>query len=105
MDKVLHHTVRLDCDARRAFEMFTINELLQSWLAPLAEVEPVAGGKYELFWDPMDRENDSTIGCRVSAIEPNKFLSFEWKGPVQYQALHEQRWSANSRCRLLHPVR
>lgn len=45
MDKVLHHTVRLDCDARRAFEMFTINELLQSWLAPLAEVEPVAGGR------------------------------------------------------------
>lgn len=85
MDKILHHTVRLPCDRRRAFKMFTVNENLQSWLTAVADMEPVAGGKYELFWNPNDRENDSTIGCKITAIEPDRFLSFEWKGPKQYK--------------------
>jgi uncharacterized protein YndB with AHSA1/START domain len=85
MHRIIHRSLRLHCDAHRAFEIFTINELLQSWLAPLAEVEPVVGGKYELFWDPANKESNSTIGCEVTAIEPGKFLSFEWKGPEQFQ--------------------
>jgi uncharacterized protein YndB with AHSA1/START domain len=85
MDKIIHAAVQLRCDARRAFEMFTVNDLLQSWLAPLAEVERVVGGKYELFWEPTERENNSTIGCKVTALEPDKFLSFEWRGPKQFK--------------------
>ena len=86
MDKIIHASVRVRGASSRAFEMFTVNELLQSWLAPLAEVEPVVGGKYELFWEPDDRENNSTLGCRVTAIEADKFLSFEWRGPVQFKS-------------------
>lgn len=85
MNKIIHQSTRLYCDPHQAFQMFTVNELLQSWLTTLADVEPVAGGKYELFWDPKDRESDSTIGCKVTAIEPDQFLSFEWKGPKQFQ--------------------
>jgi uncharacterized protein YndB with AHSA1/START domain len=71
--------------------MFTVSKLLESWLiAPYseggyAEVEPVQGGKYELFWDPTNKENNSTSGCRITAIEPGKFLAFDWKGPVQFK--------------------
>jgi len=85
VDKILHHSVQLRCDTHRAFEMFTVNELIESWLVTLAEVEPVVGGKYELFWEPHDRENNSTIGCRVTAMEPDKFLSFEWRSPKQFK--------------------
>jgi uncharacterized protein YndB with AHSA1/START domain len=85
MDNIIHVTAGLRCDAHRAFQLFTVNELLRLWLAPLAEVEPVAGGKYELFWEPTDRENNSTIGCKVTAIEADKFLSFEWRGPKQFK--------------------
>ncbi len=85
MGKIIYRSVLLHCDVHRAFEMFTVNELLQSWLTMVADVEPVVGGKYELFWSPEDRENDSTIGCKVTAIEQGKFLSFEWKGPKQFQ--------------------
>jgi uncharacterized protein YndB with AHSA1/START domain len=84
-DRIIHAVVRLRCDAHRAFEMFTVGELLQSWLAPLAEVEAAVGGKYELFWEPNDRENNSTKGCRITALEADQFLSFEWKGPVQFK--------------------
>ncbi len=85
MNKVLHHTVRLYCNTDSAFEMFTLNEYLQKWLTKRADVEPKIGGKYELFWDPNDRENNSTIGCKITAIAPPKFLAFEWKGPKQYK--------------------
>jgi uncharacterized protein YndB with AHSA1/START domain len=49
-----------------------------------AEVEARLDGKYELFWDPENPQKDSTIGCKVTALEPGKFLSFEWKGPSQF---------------------
>lgn len=85
MDKILHHTIKLRCEAGKAFEMFTINKHLESWLTVRAEVEAVIGGKFELFWNPEDRENDSTIGCKVTTIEPGKLIAFEWKGPKQYK--------------------
>jgi hypothetical protein len=65
--------------------MFTVGASLQSWLAPLAEVEACVGGKYELFWEPNDRENNSTTGCRIKALAKDQLLSFEWKGPVQFK--------------------
>jgi ADP-ribose pyrophosphatase YjhB (NUDIX family)/uncharacterized protein YndB with AHSA1/START domain len=65
--------------------MFTVGSLLESWLTALADVEPVVGGKYELFWEPEDRENNSTLGCTVTAIERDQFLSFEWKSPKQFK--------------------
>ena len=85
MDKIIHFSAQLNCDQDQVFEMFTTKKHLESWLTMIAEVKPKVGGKYELFWDPNDRENDSTIGCKITAIEPGKFLSFEWKGPKQYK--------------------
>jgi uncharacterized protein YndB with AHSA1/START domain len=65
--------------------MFTVNEMLESWLTVIADVEARPGGKYELFWDPENRENNSTIGCRITALEKDKFIAFEWKGPTQFK--------------------
>ncbi|HVG34499.1 MAG TPA: SRPBCC domain-containing protein [Pyrinomonadaceae bacterium] len=84
-DKVIHTTARLRCDAHYAFELFTVGQLLQTWLAPVAEVEPHVGGKYWLFWEPSLRENNSTLGCRITALQPDQFLSFEWKGPTEFK--------------------
>jgi uncharacterized protein YndB with AHSA1/START domain len=85
MNKVICCSARLLCAAPKAFEMFTSNERLEGWLTSEAAVEPKLGGKYELFWDPTDKEHNSTINCRVTAIEPDKFLAFEWKGPTQFE--------------------
>ncbi len=85
MNKILYHSVRLRCNTKRAFDMFTMNAHLQKWLTVKADVEPRVGGKFELFWNPKDRKNDSTIGCKITAIEKNKFLAFEWKGPKEFE--------------------
>ena len=84
MDRMIHCKVKLNCSRRQAFEMFTKNAHIQTWLAQIAEVEPYAGGKYELFWDAENREINSTMGCKVTAIEADQLLCFEWKGPAQF---------------------
>ncbi len=87
MQNVVHLSARLNCDVGKAFEMFTVNDNLQSWLTNIADVEPRVGGKYELFWDPGDKENNSTVGCKVTIFEENKLIAFEWKGPPQFKDL------------------
>lgn len=86
MDKIIYRSVKLPCDAARAFEMFTSSELLEKWLTAKAGVEPVVGGKYELFWNAAEREFDNTIGCRITALDAGKLLAFEWRGSKQYSA-------------------
>lgn len=98
MDRVIHCSAELSCPMPRAFAYFTRNDLLQTWLATAADVQPEVAGKYELFWDPSDRENDSTLGCKVTAIAPEIFVAFEWKSPKQFKAL------ANSADPLTHVV-
>ncbi len=85
MDKIIDLRATLKCNVRHAFELFTVNRLLEAWLTEAAEVEPETGGRYELFWEPDDRANNSTIGCRITAIQADHFLSFEWRSPKQYQ--------------------
>ena len=85
MDKIIYASAVLQCDPHQAFEFFTVSKRLEQWLTEVADVDPVVGGKYELFWNPKDRENDSTIGCSITALVQDKILSFEWKGPQQYK--------------------
>lgn len=85
-DHVVTATAFLPMPPDEAFEYFTDDDLLQSWLTAAADVEARVGGKYELFWDPADRENNSTIGCRITAIASGQLLAFQWRSPAQYKA-------------------
>ena len=71
----------------KVFEAWVKPELLEQWLARKARVEPSAGGAYELFWDPVKLDTNSTQGCRISSIVPNTELSFNWKGPDPYSEI------------------
>ncbi len=84
MDRIIHCKVRLNCGQQKAFEMFVDKSNVQSWLAETADIEPYAGGKYELFWDAENKKSNSTLNCKITAIQINKLLCFEWKGPEQF---------------------
>ncbi len=86
MENIIQLKEEVECNINTAFDMFTQNRLLESWLTTKAEVEPKVGGKFELFWVPENREHDSTIGCKITGIEKNVHLSFSWKGPQQYES-------------------
>ena len=85
MDKIIHHSVQLQCDPHRAFEMFTVNQLLESWMANVAEVEPVVGGKADplthvvVFFIPSDK------GTNVHVIHSGWRSSAEWEEHRQWQ--------------------
>ncbi|MFX1574039.1 MAG: SRPBCC domain-containing protein [Promethearchaeota archaeon] len=85
MENIIYIREEIECDIPTAFKFFTKNDMLESWLTEKADVNPEVGGKYELFWEPENREINSTIGCMVTGIEENKFISFDWKGPVQFK--------------------
>jgi hypothetical protein len=87
MNEIINLSLVLDCDTKKAFAMFTGKKEVSSWLAIDANIELRMGGKYELFWDPKDRVNNSTIGCRINGLEIGKMLAFEWKGPIEYKNL------------------
>ncbi|UCC20416.1 MAG: SRPBCC domain-containing protein [Promethearchaeota archaeon] len=76
----------IDCSIDVAFRCFTINELLENWLTEKADINPKKGGKYELFWDLKNKEINSTLGCKITGIEKNKYISFDWKGPIDFQS-------------------
>jgi uncharacterized protein YndB with AHSA1/START domain len=97
-DKVIHVSAFVPVPPARAWACFTNNTLVHSWLTSSADVEPKAGGKYELFWQPGDCENNSTIGCRVTALAPEQFIAFQWRSPKQFKPF------ANSADPLTHVV-
>ena len=97
-DKIIHQSIHVPLSPADAFKYFTNNSLLQTWLTVNAEVENHVGGKYELFWQPDDRENNSTIGCRITAYIPDQVVAFQWRSPKQFKSF------ANSADPLTHVV-
>lgn len=84
--RIIHHAVHFPGPPEAAFAMFTAPERLKTWLVPHAEVEPVLGGQYALFWDPEYRDQNSTLGCVITAIDPGRLLAFDWRGPTHLAA-------------------
>ncbi len=85
MEKIIQIRKEINCDIHTAFQNFTNNDLLESWLSEKADVELKVRGKYELFWDPNIPEENSTIGCIVTGFEEDSYISFDWKGPSQFK--------------------
>jgi len=86
VDRVIHVSGLVAVPPASAFAYFTSPTLLTQWLTAAADVEERVGGKYELFWQPDDRDNNSTIGCRVTALAPGQLLAFQWRSPKQFKS-------------------
>ena len=78
MDKIILQTVTHNCSPEKAFDLFTDNKNVENWLTAKANVEPKVCGKYELFQEPDNPENNSTIGCKILEMDRPNYLNFEW---------------------------
>lgn len=58
-----------------------------TWFVAKARITPELGGAYELVWDPDTPRHHSTIGCRITAIAPRRYLAFTWRGPDELSAI------------------
>jgi uncharacterized protein YndB with AHSA1/START domain len=77
LDESVNLSAWLGCSVKQAFKMFTNKEHLTSWLPVVSNIEPKVGGKYDIS---LSTEK-SPIGSKILVYEPNKCLTFEWKGP------------------------
>ncbi len=84
-DKIITVSTILSCPIDSAFNYFADNNLLTKWLTVKADVEMKEGGKYELFWTPEDPDltNNSTLGCKVLAVDRPYYFNIEWKGNAE----------------------
>ena len=87
-DRIITQSVTLNCSQEVAFSYFSDNQLLRQWLAPKADVEMMPGGKYELFWSPedADKNNNSTYGCKVLAVDAPNYFNIEWRGNKDHKS-------------------
>lgn len=81
MEAVIHRSARVACSPRRAYAYFTQSGLLERFFTVKANVEPRIGGKYELDWDPENTPEQSTVGCKITALAEKRLLAFDWRGP------------------------
>lgn len=79
--------LNLNTSLEVAWSLWTNADKLENWLTAKAHVEQKVNGAYELFWDPSHPYENSTIGCHITSLIPNKLLAFEWKGPVPFADL------------------
>ena len=84
-DIVIEVAVRAPIE--QVWRAWITNASLEKWLTEKANVRAEVGGPYELFWEPKTPELASTLGCKVTAVEPQKRLAFEWRGPPPYADL------------------
>jgi uncharacterized protein YndB with AHSA1/START domain len=82
MAQPLRYTSDLACPRDRVWDAWTRADDLARWLCLRAVVEPVVGGRYELFWNPdaSRPDSDSTLGCRLLAVDRPRLLRFTWRG-------------------------
>ena len=75
-----------------AWKAWTNVEGVTSFFVPKANIEPVVGGRYELFSTlKSPRGFRGTEGCKVLAIEPLKHLAFEFIAPPQFPNVRRLR--------------
>jgi uncharacterized protein YndB with AHSA1/START domain len=88
---VIEQTLTASID--RIWRAWTESAQAGTWFAAKANIWPERGGAYELFWDPAHPDRDSTLGCRVTFIQPQQWLGFTWRGPSLYDDLMNENAS------------
>ena len=75
-----------------AWKAWTTVEGVTSFFVPKAMIDPVAGGRYELFSSlKAPKGFQGTESCKILAIEPLKHLAFEFIAPPQFPNVRRLR--------------
>lgn len=82
MESWVRKTALVAAPPALVWSAWTTAEGVQTFFAPEARIDPVAGGPYELLFDqeapPGSRGSE---GCRVLCLVPGEVLCFTWNAP------------------------
>jgi len=76
-------SVKIKSPLSQVWHCWTSSQETHRWLAPKTKVEFYPGGAYEFFWGD-NPEKDSTLGCKLIDLEPERFLKFKWQGRTEF---------------------
>jgi uncharacterized protein YndB with AHSA1/START domain len=75
--RVVYET-EIDASIDDVWKAFTTSDGLQSWMAPLAEIELAVGGKMKSNYNPDGKIGDSsTIESTILSFDPKRMLSLK----------------------------
>lgn len=77
-------------DIELVWRAWTESDRITEWFAPSAHIEPHLNGKFELYFNPDNKETMSTKGCKIIRFEKPNTLAFEWKGPDPFATVMNQ---------------
>lgn len=91
--RALCHEVTVPISVSEAWSLWTTNEGLASWLAPVAFIDPVAGGLFETSYERGAQRGDAgNIHNRVVALTPERLLALRIEAaPPGFANLQEAR--------------
>jgi len=88
IDKQVEVAATLD----QAWDAWTTRDGITSFFAPEANVEPRAGGAFQIYMDPLARPGlKGADDMRFMAMQPKKMLSFDWNAPPHLAEARQQR--------------
>ena len=76
-------SIYINTPLNKVWAAWTGDEHTRHWLAPRSNIEFRCGGAFEFFWGD-NPERDSTLGCKLLEIEPERYLKFEWQGSTEF---------------------
>lgn len=79
--------ITIQADKSLVWRAWTESDRITEWFAPEAVIEPAAGGRFELYFNPSDKSSMNTKGCKILNILEEEKLMFEWKGPDAFAGL------------------
>lgn len=91
-EKLLRKEEVVSVPLGEVWKAWTTSEGLMTFLAPKANVQPVIGGPYELYFDlnsPLGFQG--TEGCKVLALDSSRAVAFDFLAPPRFPNVRRLR--------------
>jgi uncharacterized protein YndB with AHSA1/START domain len=89
--RIIRAEAIVDAGLDRAWNAWTTEEGIKSFLAPACNIELRIDGPYEIFFDPeAELGRRGAEGVRILALDPKKMLSITWNAPPHLSGVRKQ---------------
>jgi uncharacterized protein YndB with AHSA1/START domain len=91
-DRIIRGEVVVEASLDEVWEAWTTKEGLQTFFAPVCEIELRVGGRIEILFDPDAPEGErGAEDTHIMAFQPRTMLAFTWNAPPSMPEIRHHR--------------